>query len=189
MLCNKGCLSVDDLIDTIVCVESSLNGLEDSNGAVSTSTAELTLSNQGRRESDGVVEGEAEDFMHILAALVVEQVGLEIVSDGEERTALWSKKSQLRLDYLGWSTYSFVSRGVDAVRTSNAPVVCSIHKCRRCNDKGSTGQTQHCNSGRNGDAQGKERKCRCRLKVPHPSSDLLNPLPPPRLPAQTYGNT
>lgn len=84
MLCDKGSLSVDDLIDTVVCVESSLNGLEDSNGAVSTSTAELTLSNQGRRESDGVVESETKRLMHFLPTLAtIEEVGLDVISDGE----------------------------------------------------------------------------------------------------------
>ena len=36
---DEGALLVDDLVDTVVGVEGGLDGLEDGNGAVSTSTA------------------------------------------------------------------------------------------------------------------------------------------------------
>ena len=40
------------------------------------------------RESDGVVEREAEDFVRIFATLVVEEILLEVIAESEERAAL-----------------------------------------------------------------------------------------------------
>ena len=48
----------------------------------------MTLRLEGRGESDGIVEGKAERVMgNIVALTAVEQVLLEIVTDGEQATA------------------------------------------------------------------------------------------------------
>lgn len=49
---------------------------------------ELATGLHGGRETDGVVEGDAEGLVRVLAALgTVEEVLLDVVADGEERAA------------------------------------------------------------------------------------------------------
>ena len=62
--------------------EVGLNVGEGNHTAVSASTLVRV---QG--ETDGVVEGQAESLMRVIAALVLEQVVLDVLEDGEENTA------------------------------------------------------------------------------------------------------
>ena len=48
---------------------------------------ELALRLQGRREPNGVVEGETEGLVRLFGALVVEEVLDDVVPDGEEGAA------------------------------------------------------------------------------------------------------
>ena len=49
---------------------------------------ELAASGDGGRDSNGIMEGETEGLVDLLTALAtVEQVGLEILNDGDEDTA------------------------------------------------------------------------------------------------------
>ena len=84
------------------------------------------LCRESGRESDGVVEGQAQRLVDVLSALAaVEQVLLDVVADGEESAA------------------SCIRRGVDTVGTSdtagqstynNDPVSVVWVKERRCGD-------------------------------------------------------
>ena len=47
---------------------------------------EFALRLQGRREPNGVVEGETEGFVNLLATDILEEVLLEILDDGEQGT-------------------------------------------------------------------------------------------------------
>ena len=85
---NERLLDIDDLVDAAVGVEGGLNLVKDDDGAVCAASPELAVGLHGGREADGVVEGEAERLVCLLAALAaVKKVLLEIVYDGEERAA------------------------------------------------------------------------------------------------------
>ena len=47
---------------------------------------ELTLSFQSRRDGNGIVEGKTKCFVSLIAALVAEQVVLQVLSDSEQST-------------------------------------------------------------------------------------------------------
>ena len=64
-LLNKGCLGIDNVIDTTVCVVGGLSVGECDNRAVCASTAELALASEGRRETDSVMEGQTERLMDL----------------------------------------------------------------------------------------------------------------------------
>ncbi len=81
-------LFADDLVHTIVRVEVRLNVSEDGNRAVCASTSKLASPSNGGRDADSVVEGEAEGLVDLLTAFAtVEEVGLDVLEDGEEGAA------------------------------------------------------------------------------------------------------
>ena len=102
VLSNEWLLNTDDIVDTAVGVEVGLDVVEDRNRTISTSAGKLTASSGSRRECDGVVEGETEGLVSLLSALVVEELGHDLVPEGEEGAA------------------RCVGRGVLAIGTSNA---------------------------------------------------------------------
>ena len=51
-------------------------------------TPELASASNGRRDTDGVVEGQTEGLVDFLAALAaIEQILLDVVTDGEQSAA------------------------------------------------------------------------------------------------------
>ncbi len=81
-------LRVDDLVEAEVRGVLGLSVRKDGDGAVRTPAAELAHLLEQGRDADGVVKGETEGLPHLLAALaIVEEVLLDILEDGEERTA------------------------------------------------------------------------------------------------------
>lgn len=87
VLSDERLLGIDNLINTTVSVEGGFNGVKCYDGTVSSSTAEFTLSREGRREADGVVEGESERLVNLLTTLAtVEKVLLDIIEDREQDT-------------------------------------------------------------------------------------------------------
>lgn len=81
-------LDVDNVIDTTVGVEGSLDFVEGYEGTVSSATTELALGSESGGETNGIVEGETKRLVHLLTTLAtVEEVLLNIVEDGEQGTA------------------------------------------------------------------------------------------------------
>ena len=83
-LLHERCLRVDDVVDAAVRVVGRLGARKGDDGAVCASAAKLALVCELGREADGVVEGEAERFVHLLTTLAaVEEGFLDILKDGE----------------------------------------------------------------------------------------------------------
>lgn len=75
---------VNRVVNTVVRRKVRLDVREQDHGAVSAGTLELA----SLGKTDRVVESETEGFVHILTALAVKQVLLEVVAEREEHTAL-----------------------------------------------------------------------------------------------------
>ena len=98
----EGTEGLDDLIKTDVGVESGLDVVEEDDGAVRASAAELAVGRHRGREADRVVESQAERLVRLLSALAaVEQILLDVVANSEQSAA------------------SGVGRGVHTVRASD----------------------------------------------------------------------
>lgn len=81
-------LERDNLIEADVGVELRLDLGEDRNRAIRASTAELALRLQSGRNGNGVVERQAERLVRLgRAQTAVEQVLLQVLTDGEELAA------------------------------------------------------------------------------------------------------
>lgn len=81
-------LSIDNVVDTAVRMEDRLDIIEGMDGAISTSTTEDACLREGWRESNGVVEGETERLVCLLATFTaIEEVFLDIGQDREQNTA------------------------------------------------------------------------------------------------------
>lgn len=88
MLSDERLLSIDNLVDTAVGVEGGLDGVKGDDGTISSSSTEFTLLEEGRGETNGVVEGESEGLVNLLTTLAaVEKVFLDVVENGEQDTA------------------------------------------------------------------------------------------------------
>lgn len=88
VLGDEGFLDTNNVINTAVGVEGSLDGVEGYEGTVSSTTAELALLGESRRETNGIVESETERLVHFLTTLAtIEEVFLNIIKDREEHTA------------------------------------------------------------------------------------------------------
>ena len=77
-----------DIVNSVVSMELGFDIIKGDDRAVSTTTAPLALLEHRRREADGVVEGQAEGLVHLLAALAtIEEAFLDVLKDGEQRAA------------------------------------------------------------------------------------------------------
>ena len=86
--CDNRLLERNNLVRTEVRVEVRLDVLEERNRPVGTSTTELPTVGNGGGNTNGVVEGQTERLVDLLAALAtVEQVLLDVVADGEKSAA------------------------------------------------------------------------------------------------------
>lgn len=83
MLLEKGRQGVDSFVDTVVRREVGLDLAEDDHRPISSGALELAA----LRESNGVMEGETESLMDILATLPFKDL-LKIVAEREEWAAL-----------------------------------------------------------------------------------------------------
>lgn len=96
----------------------------------------MALEFPGFGKADGIVEGEAEDFVSVLTARVVKEVLLQVIAKSEERAALSldSEQNERRSDTLltaslvakflpsGQATRLIVAALAKAARATNAAV-------------------------------------------------------------------
>ena len=74
---------INRIVDTQILREGHFDILEDYHGSIGSVSNEV-----GQGEANGVVERQAEGLVDVLTTLRVEQVGLQVVQEREERAAL-----------------------------------------------------------------------------------------------------
>ena len=77
-----------NIVNAVIRVELGLDLVEDDDRAVCPVTTEFSLPGQGGRKSNGIMESEAQRLVDLFAADILKEIVLQVLDDGEQRTAL-----------------------------------------------------------------------------------------------------